>query len=225
MPSSRGRGWCCSAAARLQPPVAGRPARTAPGLVRPCLSRTRARRRGRARRSPAPRGREGPLSSNVDREHGRARVALDRSGVRARTREQEGPSCSAMPTAPPADPRRRVRLRARVCYAREDGECSRVRPSDVCARWVRRSAPAALARGPLELDPPAFLAWALSLLGAWGRPACARYAPTSLSCARTARLAGGTSSGTSVGGFACLCGTRLFALWLCTLSLAVAVCL
>ena len=76
MPSSRGRGWYCSAAARLQPPVAGRPARTAPGLVRPCLSRTRARRRGRARRSPAPRGREGPLSSNVDREHGRARVAL-----------------------------------------------------------------------------------------------------------------------------------------------------
>ena len=129
-----------------------------------------------------------------------------------------------MPTAPPADPRRRVRLRARVCYAREDGECSRVRPSDGCARWVRPSAPAALARGPLELDPPAFLAWAPSLLGAWGRPACARYAPTSLSCARTARLAGGTSNGTSVGGFACLCGKRLFALWLCTLSLAVAVC-
>ena len=33
---------------------------------------------------------------------------------------------------------------------------------------------------------------ALSLLGAWGQPACARYAPNSLSCAYTARLAGGT---------------------------------
>ena len=48
MPSSRRRGWYCSAAARLQPPVDERPARTAPGLVRPYLSRTRARRRGRA---------------------------------------------------------------------------------------------------------------------------------------------------------------------------------
>ena len=48
VPSSRGRGWYCSAAARLQPPVDERPARTAPGLVRPYLSRTRARRRGRA---------------------------------------------------------------------------------------------------------------------------------------------------------------------------------
>jgi len=190
VPSSRGRGWCCSAAARI--PRTPSPRHLLPRTAHPPPTTLR---------------------------------TADRSGVRARTREQEGPSCSAMPTAPPADPRRRVRLRARVCYAREDGECSRVRPSDVCARWVRRSAPAALARGPLELDPPAFLAWALSLLGAWGRPACARYAPTSLSCARTARLAGGTSSGTSVGGFACLCGTRLFALWLCTLSLAVAVCL
>ena len=75
VPSSRGRGWYCSAAARLQPPVDERPARTAPGLVRPCLSRTRARRRGRARRSPAPRGRRGASFFYVDREHGHARRA------------------------------------------------------------------------------------------------------------------------------------------------------
>ncbi len=75
MPSSRRRGWYCSAAARLQPPVDERPARTAPGLVRPYLSRTRARRRGRARRSPASRGRRGASFFYADREHGRARRA------------------------------------------------------------------------------------------------------------------------------------------------------
>ena len=75
VPSSRRRGWYCSAAARLQPPVDERPARTAPGLVRPYLSRTRARRRGRARRSPAPRGRRGASFFYADREHGRARRA------------------------------------------------------------------------------------------------------------------------------------------------------
>ena len=199
VPSSRRRGWYCSAAARLQPPVDERPARTAPGLVRPYLSRTRARRRGRARRSPAPRGRRGASFFYADREHGRARRArwaariprtpalgtcshaplstsppttlrtADRSGVRARSRERG--ALVQRHLAPLADPRRRVGLRARVCYAREDGWRSRAWPSDGCARWVRPSAPAALARCSLELDPPRLdSAWAPSLLGAWGRP-------------------------------------------------------
>ena len=160
MPSSRRRGWYCSAAARLQPPVDERPARTAPGLVRPYLSRTRARRRGRARRSPAPRGRRGASFFYADREHGRARRArwaariprtpalgtcshaplstsppttlrtADRSGVRARSRERG--ALVQRHLAPLADPRRRVGLRARVCYAREDGWRSRAWPSDGC---------------------------------------------------------------------------------------------
>ena len=168
VPSSRGRGWYCSAAARLQPPVDERPARTAPGLVRPYLSRTRARRRGRARRSPAPRGRRGASFFYADREHGRARRArwaaripptpsprhlLPRTakhlaahhpthrrsiGVRARSRERG--ALVQRHLAPLADPRRRVGLRARVCYAREDGGRSRAWPSDGCARWVRPSA-------------------------------------------------------------------------------------
>ena len=74
VPSSRGRGWCCSAAARLQPPVAERPARTAPGFVRPCQSRVRGSRSGRARRSRAPRRRAASFFY-ADREHGRARRA------------------------------------------------------------------------------------------------------------------------------------------------------
>ena len=134
--------------------------------------------------------------------------------------------------APLADPRRRVGLRARVCYAREDGGRSRAWPSDGCARWVRPSAPAALARGPLELDPPRQAGvGALSLLGAWVRPACARYAPTSRLCAHTARIAGRTSCGTSGGGFARLCVARaaLFTLhtlwlWLCACVHRMAVC-
>ena len=168
VPSSRRRGWYCSAAARLQPPVDERPARTAPGLVRPYLSRTRARRRGRARRSPAPRGRRGASFFYADREHGRARRArwaariprtpalgtcshaplstsppttlrtADRSGVRARSRERG--ALVQRHLAPLADPRRRVGLRARVCYARGDGWRSRAWPSDGCARWVRPSA-------------------------------------------------------------------------------------
>lgn len=74
VPSSR-RGWYCSAAARLQPPVAERPARTAPGFVRPCQSRVRGSRSGRARRSRAPRGRRAASFFYADREHGRARRA------------------------------------------------------------------------------------------------------------------------------------------------------
>ena len=75
MPSSRGRGWYCSAAARLQPPVDERPARTAPGFNRRCWSRRRGSRRGRTRRSPALRGRRGASFFYVDREHGHARRA------------------------------------------------------------------------------------------------------------------------------------------------------
>lgn len=73
----------------------------------------------------------------------------DRSGVRARSRER-----GALMQRHLADPRRREGLRARVCYAREDRGRSRAWLSDGCARWDRPSAPAALARGPLELDPP-----------------------------------------------------------------------
>ena len=224
MPSSRRRGWYCSAAARLQPPVDERPARTAPGLVRPYLSRTRARRRGRARRSPAPRGRRGASFFYADREHGRARRArwaariprtpalgtcshaplstsppttlrtADRSGVRARSREQGAlvqrsvpsrPACRSAPPRGASSPRllrpggRWVLEGAallRVCAVGSPVRTGSTRPRPARARPTPR-------QGTVG---------ALSLLGAWGQPACARYAPNSLSCAYTARLAGGT---------------------------------
>jgi len=44
----------CSAAARLRPPVAGRPARTAAGFGRPCRPRVCCSRSERGGRSPAP---------------------------------------------------------------------------------------------------------------------------------------------------------------------------
>ena len=206
MPSSRRRGWYCSAAARLQPPVDERPARTAPGLVRPYLSRTRARRRGRARRSPAPRGRRGASFFYADREHGRARRArwaaripptpsprhlLPRTaqnlaahhpthrrsiGVRARSRERG--ALVQRHLAPLADPRRRVGLRARVCYAREDGWRSRAWPSDGCCPVSSIHPPPSklyTRRGPRSrLGALAFAFWE----GAWGRPfPAARWIP------------------------------------------------
>ena len=51
-------------------------------------------------------------------------------GVRARSRERG--ALVQRHLAPLADPRRRVGLRARVCYAREDGWRSRAWPSDGC---------------------------------------------------------------------------------------------
>ena len=172
MPSSRGRGWYCSAAARLQPPVDERPARTAPGFNRRCWSRRRGSRRGRTRRSPALRGRRGASFFYVDREHGHARRArwaariprtpalgtcshaplstsppttlrtADRSGVRARSRERG--ALVQRHLAPLADPRRRVGLRARVCYTREDGGRSMAWHSD--ARPRRQLSPEGPAR-------------------------------------------------------------------------------
>ena len=186
MPISRGRGWDCSAAARLQPPVDERPARTAPGLVRPYLSRTRARRRGRAPLACAARSARGLFLLRRPRAWSRASRSMGRPhpshpsprhllprtaqnlaahhpthrrsiGVRARSRERG--ALVQRHLAPLADPRRRVGLRARVCYAREDGWRSRAWPSDGCARWVRPSAPAALARGARSssIHPPPLL--------------------------------------------------------------------
>ena len=127
MPSSRRRGWYCSAAARLQPPVDERPARTAPGLVRPYLSRTRARRRGRARRSPAPRGRRGASFFYADREHGRARRA--RWAARIPRTPALG-TCSHAPlsTSPPTTLRTADRSASEPALASEAPSCSAISP-------------------------------------------------------------------------------------------------
>ncbi len=127
VPSSRGRGWYCSAAARLQPPVDERPARTAPGLVRPYLSRTRARRRGRARRSPAPRGRRGASFFYVDGEHGRARRA--RWAARIPRTPALG-TCSHAPlsTSPPTTLRTADRSASEPALASEAPSCSAISP-------------------------------------------------------------------------------------------------
>ena len=127
MPSSRRRGWYCSAAARLQPLVDERPARTAPGLVRPYLSRTRARRRGRARRLPAPRGRRGASFFYADRDHGRARRA--RWAARIPRTPALG-TCSHAPlsTSPPTTLRTADRSASEPALASEAPSCSAISP-------------------------------------------------------------------------------------------------
>ena len=120
MPSSR-RGWYCSAAARLQPPVAERPARTAPGFVRPCQSRVRGSRSGRARRSRAPRGRRAASFFYADRECGRARRArwAARTPPQALGTRSHAPLSSSPPTAlRTADRRSRSNAPARVVGVR-----------------------------------------------------------------------------------------------------------
>lgn len=57
MPSTGAVAGSCSAAARLRPPVAGRPARAAAGFGWPCRPRVCCSRSERGGRSPAPRGR------------------------------------------------------------------------------------------------------------------------------------------------------------------------
>ena len=197
VPSSRRRGWYCSAAARLQPPVDERPARTAPGLVRPYISRTRARRRGRAPLACAARSARGlfllrrprawsrasrsvgrPHPSHPSPRHLLPRTAQNLAahhpthrrsiGVRARSRERG--ALVQRHLAPLADPRRRVGLRARVCYAREDGWRSRAWPSDGCCPVSSIHPPPSklyTRRGPRSrLGALAFAFWE----GAWGRP-------------------------------------------------------
>jgi len=120
VPSSR-RGWYCSAAARLQPPVAERPARTAPGFVRPCQSRVRGSRSGRARRSRAPRGRRAASFFYADRECGRARRArwAARTPPQALGTRSHAPLSSSPPTAlRTADRRSRSNAPARVVGVR-----------------------------------------------------------------------------------------------------------
>ena len=91
----------------------------------------------------------------------------DRSGVRASSRERG--ALVQRHLAPLADPRRRVGLRARVCYAREDGGRSMAWHSD--ARPRRQLSPEGPARARSTRRPPLYWwAWAPSLLGAWGRP-------------------------------------------------------
>ena len=120
MPSSR-RGWYCSAATRLQPPVAERPARTAPGFGRPCQSRVRGSRSGRARRSRAPRGRRAASFFYADRECGRARRArwAARTPPQALGTRSHAPLSSSPPTAlRTADRRSRSNAPARVVGVR-----------------------------------------------------------------------------------------------------------
>ena len=120
VPSSR-RGWYCSAATRLQPPVAERPARTAPGFVRPCQSRVRGSRSGRARRSRAPRGRRAASFFYADRECGRARRArwAARTPPQALGTRSHAPLSSSPPTAlRTADRRSRSNAPARVVGVR-----------------------------------------------------------------------------------------------------------
>ena len=118
----------------------------------------------------------------------------DRSGVRARSRERGAlvqrsvpsrPACRPAPPPASSSPRllrpggRWVLKGAallRVCAVGSPVRAGSARPRPARARPTPR-------QGTVG---------ALSLLGAWGQPACARYAPNSLSCAYTARLAGGT---------------------------------
>ena len=177
MPSSRGRGWYCSAAARLQPPVDERPARTAPGFNRRCWSRRRGSRRGRTRRSPALRGRRGASFFYVDREHGHARRA--RWAARIPRTPALG-TCSHAPlsTSPPTTLRTADRSASEPALASEAPSCSAISPRLPTraaawgfepasatpgrtggARWRGTPTPvragSSRPRGPLELDPPA----------------------------------------------------------------------
>ena len=199
VPSSRGRGWYCSAAARLQPPVDERPARTAPGLVRPYLSRTRARRRGRAPLACAARSARGlfllrrPRAwSRASRSVGRPHPSHPQPSAPAPTHRPE--PRRPPPYAPQIDRRPSPLSRARRPRAAPSRPACRPAPPRgassprllcpggrvalegvalrrVCPVGSPVRAGSSRPRGPLELDPPRLdSAWAPSLLGAWGRP-------------------------------------------------------
>ena len=167
VPSSHRRGWYCSAACstavagrrttcsdgtRSRPAVpitharqeawAGTPlactARSARGLFllrRPRAWSRASRSVGRPHSPPSPRHLLPRTAQHLAAHHPTHRRSI---GVRARSRERG--ALVQRHLAPLADPRRRVGLRARVCYARGDGWRSRAWPSDGCARWVRPSA-------------------------------------------------------------------------------------
>ena len=199
VPSSRGRGWYCSAAARLQPPVDERPARTAPGLVRPYLSRTRARRRGRAPLACAARSARGlfllrrprawsrasrsvgrPHPSHPSPRHLIPRTAQHLAAHHPAHRRSIGrPSPLSRARRPRAAPSRPA---CRPAPPRGASSPRLLRPGGrvalegvalrrVCPVGSPVRAGSSRPRGPLELDPPRLdSAWAPSLLGAWGRP-------------------------------------------------------
>ena len=199
VPSSRGRGWYCSAAARLQPPVDERPARTAPGLVRPYLSRTRARRRGRAPLACAARSARGlfllrrprawsrasrsvgrPHPSHPSPRHLIPRTAQHLAAHHPAHRRSIGrPSPLSRARRPRAAPSRPA---CRPAPPRGASSPRLLRPGGrvalegvalrrVCPVGSPVRAGSSRPTGPLELDPPRLdSAWAPSLLGAWGRP-------------------------------------------------------
>ena len=143
--AAAGRRTTCSDGTRPRPAVpitharqeawAGTPlactARSARGLFllrRPRAWSRASRSVGRPHPShPSPRHLLPRTAQNLAAHHPTHRRSI---GVRARSRERG--ALVQRHLAPLADPRRRVGLRARVCYAREDGWRSRAWPSDGC---------------------------------------------------------------------------------------------